>query len=146
MCRALEIAIEELPSELPRIARLRDRLWSKLQMGIRGLKLNGPMWSDQNPEHGSTWNRLPGNLNVQFPTVDGQSLMLKLPNLAVSSGSACTSAEPHPSHVLMGIGLSEDQARCSLRFGIGRFNTEEQIEIAIEQILLAYQELMQFVG
>lgn len=146
MCRALEISIEQLPSELPRIAGLRDRLWSKLQTGIKGLKLNGPMWCEQNPEDGSAWNRLPGNLNVEFPKVDGQSLMLKLPNLAVSSGSACTSAEPHPSHVLIGIGLSQDQARCSLRFGIGRFNTEAQIDIATEQILLAYQELLQFVG
>jgi cysteine desulfurase len=146
MCRALEIALEELPRELRHTAELRNRLWSKLDQGIEGLKINGPTWSEKIPTEFSTITRLPGNLNIQFPKVDGQSLMLKLPHLAISSGSACTSAEPHPSHVLLGIGVSEDQARCSLRFGIGRFNTEEQMDVASDQILAAYQELFQFLG
>lgn len=90
--------------------------------------------------------RLPGNLNVCFPNVDGQSIMLKLPGLAVSSGSACTSAEPHPSHVLLAIGRTEDQARASLRFGIGRFNTADEIERTVEWISAAYSELVAFVA
>ena len=72
--------------------------------------------------------------------------MLKVPSLAVSSGSACTSAEPAPSHVLIGIGLSQDQARSSLRFGIGRFNTESQIDQAADRIVAAYAELLHFVA
>lgn len=145
LAQALEIAVSQMPSELPRIYQLRARLWNQLQSRIDGLGLNGPSWNSQLPSDLSQLNRLPGNLNVQFPSVDGQSLMLKLPGLAVSSGSACTSAEPHPSHVLQGIGLSEDQIRCSLRFGIGRFNTEAQIDLAADLIVAAYHELLHFV-
>jgi cysteine desulfurase len=72
--------------------------------------------------------------------------MLKVPNLAISSGSACTSAAPHPSHVLLGIGLTEDQARTSLRFGIGRFNTTEEIDQAAEWIAEAYHHLVPLVA
>lgn len=146
MARALEVAVADMPDELPRIFGLRDRLWRRLDSAIEGLKLNGPMWPQMLPENSWDLDRLPGNLNVQFPKVDGQSLMLKIPSLAVSSGSACTSAEPHPSHVLTGIGLSEDQARCSLRFGIGRFNTESEIDLASELIISAYRELLHFVA
>lgn len=146
MARALELAVEEMPVELPRIFSLRNQLWKRLHSGINGLLLNGSNWSEQLPEDPFELERLPGNLNVQFPKVDGQSLMLKVPNLAVSSGSACTSAEVHPSHVLTGIGLSEDQARCSLRFGIGRFNTESHIELAADWIVNAYRELLRFVA
>jgi len=146
MTRALEVAVEEMPVELPRIFSLRNQLWHRLRSGISGLLLNGSYWPDQLPVDPYELGRLPGNLNVQFPKVDGQSLMLKIPNLAVSSGSACTSAEPHPSHVLTGIGLSEDQARCSLRFGIGRFNTESQVELAADWIVDAYTELLRFVA
>lgn len=145
MARALQIAVSEMPTELPRIYQLRERLWNQLQDRIDGLGLNGPSWNSQPPADLSQLSRLPGNLNVQFPSVDGQSLMLKLPSLAVSSGSACTSADPHPSHVLQGIGLGDDQVRCSLRFGIGRFNTETQIDHAADLIVAAYRELLHFV-
>lgn len=146
MAKALEISVADLPSELPNIYKLRQRLWDKLRSGIEGLQLNGPSWP-RDLDQPTVWlERLPGNLNVQFPNVDGQSLMLKVPSLALSSGSACSSAEPHPSHVLVGIGLGEDQARCSLRFGIGRFNTESQIDIAADKIIAAYRELIHFVG
>jgi len=89
---------------------------------------------------------LPGNLNVRFPKVEGQSLMLKVPQLALSSGSACSSADPRPSHVLQAIGLTDEEARSSLRFGIGRFNTAEEIDEAAERIVAAYHELRLFVA
>jgi cysteine desulfurase len=146
MARALAIATESLESEMPRIYALRDRLWQKLRSGIDGLRLNGPAWTKDFPTDPKELYGLPGNLNVQFPRIEGQSLMLKVPGLAVSSGSACTAAEPHPSHVLMGIGLSQDQARCSLRFGIGRFNTSEQIDQAAAILVSAYTQLIQFVA
>jgi len=146
MAKALEVAVADLTSELPSIHQLRQRLWDKLRFGIEGVHLNGPSWPHDLIQPSVWLERLPGNLNVQFPKVDGQSLMLKVPSLALSSGSACSSAEPHPSHVLLGIGLGEDQARCSLRFGIGRFNTAAQIDIAADLIIAAYEELVHFVG
>lgn len=146
MARALEISVAQLDTELPMIYSLRDRLWQKLKTRIEGLELNGPDWKTLPPSDPTVLRRLPGNLNVRFPNVDGQSLMLKVPSLAVSSGSACTSAEPAPSHVLIGIGLSQDQARSSLRFGIGRFNTESQIDQAADRIVAAYAELLHFVA
>lgn len=146
MARALEISVAQLDTELPMIYSLRDRLWQKLKTRIEGLELNGPDWKTLPPSDPTVLQRLPGNLNVRFPNVDGQSLMLKVPSLAVSSGSACTSAEPAPSHVLIGIGLSQDQARSSLRFGIGRFNTESQIDQAADRIVAAYAELLHFVA
>ncbi len=146
MARALEISVAQLDAELPMVYSLRDRLWQKLKTRIDGLKLNGPDWKTLPPSDPTVLQRLPGNLNVRFPNVDGQSLMLKVPSLAVSSGSACTSAEPAPSHVLIGIGLSQDQARSSLRFGIGRFNTETQIDQAADRIVSAYAELLHFVA
>ena len=146
MARALEISVAQLDAELPMVYSLRDRLWQKLKTRIDGLKLNGPDWKTLPPSDPTVLKRLPGNLNVRFPNVDGQSLMLKVPSLAVSSGSACTSAEPAPSHVLIGIGLSQDQARSSLRFGIGRFNTETEIDQAADRIVSAYAELLHFVA
>ena len=125
---ALTMAIETMVEETEHVASLRDLLWSELKKRMEGLRLNGPLWNS--PTHGTLHGqpssraqreaaesgahsvaalqpaRLPGNLNVCFPKVDGQSLMLRVPQLAVSSGSACTSSEPHPSHVLMAIGRS----------------------------------------
>lgn len=165
---ALTLAIEGMVEETARVASLRDLLWSELTRRIEGLRLNGPLWNRPNhgtlhgqpssldhreaAESGAHWvtglrpARLPGNLNVCFPKVDGQSLMLRVPQLAVSSGSACTSSEPHPSHVLMAIGRSEDESRGSLRFGIGRFNTESDILRAVEVLGEAYEELSRFVA
>jgi cysteine desulfurase len=165
---ALTMAIETMVEETEHVASLRDLLWSELTKRMEGLRLNGPLWNS--PTHGTLHGhpssraqgeaaesgahsvaalqpaRLPGNLNVCFPKVDGQSLMLRVPQLAVSSGSACTSSEPHPSHVLMAIGRSEDEARGSLRFGIGRFNTESEILRAADVLGEAYAELSRFVA
>lgn len=139
---ALRIAIDEMPAERAHTEQLRSNLWELLEEGIDGLMLNGPDWRG-NP---SDMVRLPGNLNVGFPRVEGQALMLRTPGLAVSSGSACTSADPHPSHVLRAIGRSEDEARSSIRFGIGRFNTSDDIHRAAQWLIDAYRDLVAFVA
>ena len=90
------------------------------------MSLNGPALNDD-------W-RLPANLNASFAYVNGEALMMAMRHLAVSSGSACTSANPEPSHVLRALGLDEDQTRASLRFGLGRFNTADEVEFAIDAV------------
>ncbi|MEQ1825016.1 MAG: cysteine desulfurase family protein [Pirellula sp.] len=141
MSRALELANSRCDVEMAEQAALRNLLWDLLNERIEGLGLNGPRWGLNRSSQ-----RLAGNLNVCFPKVEGQSLMLALPELAVSSGSACTSAEPHPSHVLLSLGLSEDQARASLRFGIGRFNTEAEIRQTADWLVQVHAKLVSFVA
>ena len=145
MAAALRISLNELEESSIREGALRDLLWQLLKESIPELMLNGPIWGslDQSDSHPI---RLPCNLNVCFPLVDGQSLMMAIPHLAVSSGSACTAAHPEPSHVLRGIGRSGDQARGSLRFGVGRFNSEEEIRLAARWITQAYHKLAAFVA
>lgn len=118
---AVKIGLAEMATETKRIQRLRDYLWAGLQQ-VGQIHLNGHPTS-----------RLPGNLNVRFAGVEGQALLLGLqPFVAVSSGSACTSAHMSPSHVLRALGLSDELAYASIRFGIGRFNTEEEIETVVK--------------
>lgn len=119
---AVRLAVEELPEEAKRLQSLRDRLWGKLTE-----------WRPDLQRNGSEERGLPGNLNITIPDVNGEALLVALREspLAVSSGSACTSANPEPSHVLRAMGLSEQAARASLRFGIGRFNTSEDIDRAV---------------
>jgi len=90
--------------------------------------------------------RLPGNLNVTFGNVDGEALLLAMGNLAVSSGAACTSTDPEPSHVLRAIGFSDDEARSSLRFGLGRFNDPADVDFAVERVVDAVQKLRRLTG
>lgn len=130
LARALEIAMAEREHESRRLGALRDRLWAGLSYAIDGLRLNSDL------EHG-----LPGNLNVSFEGVDGEKLLLALPDVAVSSGSACTSALPEPSHVLAAIGVPEALARASLRFGLGRGTSEEEVDLAVERVAAAVREL-----
>jgi cysteine sulfinate desulfinase/cysteine desulfurase-like protein len=85
--------------------------------------------------------RLPGNLNVSFGNVDGEALLLAMGKLAVSSGAACTSTDPEPSHVLRAIGLGDDKARSSLRFGLGRFNNAADVDFAVERVVDAVRRL-----
>ena len=112
---AIELAILEMSADTARARRLRDRLYQGLTEQISDCPLNGPFL-----DAGQGLDRLPGNLNMAFRFVDGESLMLSMGDLAVSSGSACTSARPEPSHVLRALGIAEDQVRASLRFGIGQ--------------------------
>jgi cysteine desulfurase len=109
---------------MPRLASLRQRLWDGLRQALPDVVLNGPEFD----------LRLPANLNCSFPLVNGEALMMSMKTVAVSSGSACTSANPEPSHVLLALGLGEDLTRASLRFGLGRFNTEEEIDYAIAAV------------
>ncbi|HEY9761794.1 MAG TPA: IscS subfamily cysteine desulfurase [Trichocoleus sp.] len=115
--KAIEIALTDLRTESVRLTTLRQQLWEALQP-LSGIHLNG------HPNH-----RLPGNLNISVEGVDGQALVLGLRALvALSSGSACSSSSTAPSHVLTALGRSKELAAASLRFGIGRFNTPEEIE------------------
>jgi cysteine desulfurase len=133
MAAALEIAGQDRTSELERVGALATKLLKRLQAEIPNLQLNGPA---RQPEL-----RLAGNLNLCFDKVEGETMMMACPELAISSGSACSSVEPTPSHVLLGIGLSESEARRSLRIGIGRFNTDRELERAGGLLIDAYQKL-----
>jgi cysteine desulfurase len=127
---AVQHAIANMPTEPIRLAQLRDRLWQGLQQ-LDGVYLNG------HPIH-----RLSSNLNVSIEGVDGQALLLALqPVIAVSSGSACTSAKTKSSHVLQALGCSDELAYASIRFGIGRFNTESDIDLAIAHVTQTIQAL-----
>ncbi|HVX11924.1 MAG TPA: aminotransferase class V-fold PLP-dependent enzyme [Pirellulales bacterium] len=132
--RALELCLAEMPAEMPRLTALRDKLFADLSKHLDGVSLNGPEVSR------GDW-RLPGNLNVSFAYVDGEALMMSMKDVAVSSGSACTSAEPEPSHVLRALGLSDDLTRSSLRFGLGRFNTVEEVDFAVAAVAEAVVRL-----
>jgi len=119
--RAAEIVRAERASEAKHLAVLRDRLLERLQAATDGMTVNGTMHA-----------RLPGNLNVSFDGVDGEALLVSLDDIAVSSGAACTQAEP--SHVLMALGLSKDRALASLRFGIGRDTSVDEIDYAASKV------------
>lgn len=132
--KAIELCLAEQPRESQRLAELRGRLFQGLQDSIEDVSLNGPALDR------SDW-RLAGNLNVSFADVDGEALMMSMRDVAVSSGSACTSANPEPSHVLRALGLSEDLTRASLRYGLGRFNTPDEVEFAIRSTAEAVDRL-----
>ncbi|EMB15019.1 cysteine desulfurase family protein [Rhodopirellula europaea] len=136
MATALQISIEDLASDTSRILELRELLWSRLNESIDGLQLNGASWSDE-PS-----GRLPGNLNVRLRDIEGESWMAATPDVAFSSGSACSSTEALPSHVLLAMGLTESEARRSVRFGIGRFNTTAEINSAADQLIASHQKLV----
>jgi len=134
--------------EINRKFQLRQRIYSSLCDELGELPLNGPT-IDGLQLFGVDANnklRLASNLNCQFPGLAGQSLMMGAPAVAVSSGSACTAAQPEPSHVLRGVGLSEDESRSSIRFGIGRFNTEAEIDCAADQLIAAARKLREIGG
>src|SRR5262249_51367182 len=128
--RACELCGELMADEAERTRELRDRLLSGLQQRLEGLTLNG-----------HPTERLPGNLNLSFAGVRGEALMMSLRQIAVSSGSACTSANPEPSYVLKALGVEDELAHASLRFGVGRFSTAEEIDFAIEEVIRNVQRL-----
>jgi cysteine desulfurase len=134
LAEAARLADAGLGEEVPRMRRLRDRLWSKLSAGIDGLQVNGPALDRDGPDGAPV--RLVNNLNVHVPGVDGQTLLATLSSsgLAVSSGSACSAENPRPSHVLLALGRDEDQARASVRFGLSRFTTEQEIDRAADLV------------
>jgi cysteine desulfurase len=127
---AAEIARLELEEESKRILALRERLRTGLEKNLDELYINGDM------EH-----RIPGNLNISFAFVEGESLLMGIEDIAVSSGSACTSASLEPSYVLKALGVGEDLAHTSIRFGIGRFNTEEEVDYVVDKVTRTVQRL-----
>lgn len=141
LATAARLAVEGLEDEALRMRSLRDRLWKGLSARIAGLALNGPALDAV--DAGGAALRLVNNLNVQVPGVDGQSLLATLAadGLAVSSGSACSAENPRPSHVLAALGLDEDQARASLRFGLSRFTTAAEVDEAAARIAAGVERL-----
>jgi cysteine desulfurase len=132
MARALELSVQAIDDETLRLTGLRKELYDQLVTGLDRVTLNEPALDGE---------RLAGNLNLSFSDVDGEALMMSMRELAVSSGSACTSAEPEPSHVLRAIGRSDDETRASLRFGLGRFNTSEEVGFAANCVIDAVNRL-----
>ena len=135
MGRAFELAVAGLPAVPAGVATLRDQLWQRLAAEIPGLRLNGPPLARE--------LRLPNNLNVEMPGIDGGTLLAELSRagVAASAGSACSGEHPRPSHVLLALGLSEEEARRSLRFGLSRLTTEAEIDRAAEAVRAAADRL-----
>jgi cysteine desulfurase len=134
MGEACAICRREMDEESRRLRRLRDRLRAALEAGLDGVTVNGGM------EH-----RLPHNLNMSFAQVESESLMMGMRDVAVSSGSACTSATIEPSYVLRAMGLDDEAAHSSIRFGLGRFNTEEEIDYAAARAIEVATKLRELV-
>jgi cysteine desulfurase len=130
--KACEICQQEMATEAVRDAGLRDRLKNKLESSLDYVHVNGSM------EH-----RLPGNLNMSFLYVEGESLLMGINDIAVSSGSACTSATLEPSYVLKALGLGDDVAHSSIRFGLGRFNTQAEVDYVGEKVIDVVKKLRQ---
>jgi cysteine desulfurase len=128
--KAAQIAREEMPKESAEMFRLRERLRTTLERELDEIYINGDLQ-----------RRLPGNLNMSFAYVEGESLLMGINDVAVSSGSACTSASLEPSYVLKALGVGEDLAHTSIRFGIGRFNTEEEVDYVAGRVIEVVRRL-----
>jgi cysteine desulfurase len=129
--RALELCCEEMPAESARLSAMRDRLFDGLKRNLDGVRLNGP----------SSSRRLPHNLHVSFDDIEGEALLMALGDLAVSTGSACSSGSQAPSHVLQAIGAIGDRAGASIRFGLGRPTTDHDIDFAIDRVTTVVRAL-----
>jgi cysteine desulfurase len=121
---AAEIARTEMAEESARLSALRDRLLDRLRSALDGVRVNGTMA-----------RRLPHNLHVSFSGVEGERLLMALGDLAVSTGSACSSGSQAPSHVLQAIGAVGEEAGASIRFGLGRMTTAEDVDFAAERVI-----------
>jgi cysteine desulfurase len=128
--KACEICQKEIAAEGARLGGLRDKLKAALEGGLDNTAING-----------SLLHRLPNNLNISFANVEGESLLMGINDVAVSSGSACTSAAIEPSYVLRALGVSEDLAHSSIRFGLGRFNTEEEVDYVAARVIETVKRL-----
>ncbi len=127
---AAALSMNELEEESRRLGALRDRLLARLREHLDEIYINGDM--DR---------RIPGNLNISFAYVEGESLLMGIDDVAVSSGSACTSASLEPSYVLKALGVGEDLAHTSIRFGLGRFNTEDEVDYVADKVTRTVQRL-----
>jgi cysteine desulfurase len=128
--KAAQIAREELDKETAEMFRMRERLRTTLERELDEVYINGDLEK-----------RLPGNLNMSFAYVEGESLLMGIHDIAVSSGSACTSASLEPSYVLKALGVGEDLAHTSIRFGIGRFNTDEEVDYVANRVIETVRRL-----
>jgi len=122
--KACELCRQEMANEATRLRSLREKLHAGLRERLDGVTLNG-----------HPTERLPGNVNLSFADVRGEALLMALKNVAVSSGSACTSASVEPSYVLRALGVPDDLAHSSIRFGLGRFNTDEEVDFVIDEVV-----------
>ena len=127
---ASAIAKQEMVAEAEKLAGLRDRFMARIESRLSDVFVNG-----------DAKRRIPGNLNLSFAYVEGEGLMMGIKDLAVSSGSACTSASLEPSYVLRALGVEEELAHTSLRIGFGRFTTEAEVDYAADRIIAAVQKL-----
>jgi cysteine desulfurase len=128
--KACEICEKEMAEESERLRALRDELKDAILAGLDGTTING-----------SLFNRLPNNLNISFAGVEGDALLMGINDIAVSSGSACTSATLEPSYVLKALGVADDLAHSSIRFGLGRFNTEEEVDYVAGRVIETVKRL-----
>ena len=128
--KACALCMEQMPEETKKLSGLRDRLKDKIMGRLDEVYINGTM------EH-----RLPGNLNISFAYVEGESLLMGINDVAVSSGSACTSATLEPSYVLKALGTGDDLAHSSIRFGLGRFNTQEEVDYVADRVCETVERL-----
>jgi cysteine desulfurase len=128
--KACELCEKEMVEESARLTRLREKLKGGILKGLDEVYLNG-----------HPTQRLPGNLNMSFAYVEGESLLMGLKEIALSSGSACTTATLEPSYVLRSLGVGSDLAHSSLRFGLGRFNTEEEVDYAVQRVVETVRRL-----
>jgi cysteine desulfurase len=128
--KACELCGEEMATESKRLTAMRERLRQTIEKNLDEVYVNG------NYEH-----RLPGNLNMSFLYVEGESLLMGINDIAVSSGSACTSATLEPSYVLKALGLGDDLAHSSIRFGLGRFNTDAEVDYVASKIVDVVKKL-----
>ncbi len=122
--KAAQLCLEEMPTEIVRLTALRDRLATRIIDAIDSAYING-----------HPTQRLPGNMNISFEFVEGESMLMGLKDVALSSGSACTSASLEPSYVLKALGLGDELAHSSLRFGLGRFTVPEEIDWVIDKVI-----------
>jgi cysteine desulfurase len=143
--KAVEISLAERDEEARRLRGLRQRLFEGIVAELTGISVNGPalpgIAADGSLLPGEDEGRLPGNLNLSFEGVEGEALLMGLKDVAVSSGSACTSASLQPSHVLKAIGVPDDLAHASIRFGLGRSNTREEVDFTIGAVAAAVRRL-----
>jgi cysteine desulfurase len=130
MSEACTIAGAEMAEEAEQLANLRNKLYAGITERLDEVYLNG-----------HPTERLPGNLNVSFAYVEGESLLMGINDVAVSSGSACTSATLEPSYVLRALGTNDELAHSSIRFGLGRFNTEEEVDYVTERVIKEVKRL-----
>jgi cysteine desulfurase len=132
LAKACELCHQEMPAEAKRLFALRERLRIGITSRLEEVHLNG-----------HPTERLPGNLNLSFAYVEGEAMMMGIKNIAVSSGSACTSASLEPSYVLKALGVGDELAHSSIRFGLGRFNTQEEVDFVIDDVVKAVTHLRQ---